>query len=172
MIGGRIKMNSESPINDKKILVVDDEPDILETISELLHMCEVYTAGDYDSALNIILNETFDIVILDIMGVNGFDLLEKSVLRGFETIMLTAHAVNPEALKKSIKLGAAAFLPKEYMKDLEKVIENILLSQGTPLWWRKNLDRESNYLEKEFGQGWKEKDAYFKKMNQDEENGL
>lgn len=157
-------MNTDSPLNDKKILVVDDEPDILETISELLHMCSVYTAGDYDSALKILLNESFDIVILDIMGVNGFELLEKSVLRGFETVMLTSHAVTPDALKKSIKLGAAAFIPKEYMKDLSDILENILLGRGTQLWWRKNLGKESNYFDKEFGQDWKEKDAFFKEF--------
>jgi DNA-binding NtrC family response regulator len=157
-------ITQESPLKGKSVLVVDDEPDVLETVAELLDMCEVTTAADFDSALKHLLNETFDIVILDIMGVNGFELLEKSVLRGFETIMLTAHAVTPEALKKSIKLGAAAFVPKEYMKDLEEVLENILRGGGTQLWWRKSLGETSNYFEKEFGQGWKEKDAFFKEF--------
>jgi DNA-binding NtrC family response regulator len=154
----------KSPLKGKSVLVVDDEVDVLETVAELLEMCEVHTAANYDSALEYLLNDTFDIVVLDIMGVNGFELLEKSVLRGFETVMLTSHAVTPDALKKSIKLGAAAFIPKEYMKDLEEILENILLGRGTQLWWRKNLGKESNYFEKEFGQGWKEKDAFFKEF--------
>jgi DNA-binding NtrC family response regulator len=154
----------KSPLKGKSVLVVDDEPDVLDTVAELLEMCDVHTAANYDSALEYLLNDTFDIVVLDIMGVNGFELLEKSVLRGFETVMLTSHAVTPDALKKSIKLGAAAFIPKEYMKDLEEILENILLGRGTQLWWRKNLGRESNYFEKEFGQGWKEKDAFFKEF--------
>jgi len=153
-----------SPLKGKSVLVVDDESDVLDTVAELLEMCEITTAADYDSALEYLLNDTFDIVVLDIMGVNGFDLLEKSVLRGFETVMLTSHAVTPDALKKSIKLGAAAFIPKEYMKDIEEILENILLGRGTQLWWRKNLGQESNYFEKEFGQGWKEKDAFFKEF--------
>ena len=157
-------ITEKSPLKGKSVLVVDDEPDVLDTVAELLEMCEVKTAGDFDTALNCLLNETFDFVILDIMGVNGFELLEKSVLRGFETVMLTAHAVTPDALKKSIKLGAAAFIPKEYMKEIEEVLENILLGRGTQLWWRKNLGEGSNYFEKEFGQGWKEKDAFFKEF--------
>ncbi len=56
---------------------------------------------------------TYDIVILDIMGVNGFDLLKVSVKRGFPTVMLTAYALTPEALEKAIRLGAVSFLPKE-----------------------------------------------------------
>jgi DNA-binding NtrC family response regulator len=155
-------MNSENPLNNKSILVVDDEPDILDAISELLDMCEVHTAGDYDSALDILLNHTFDIVILDIMGVNGFKILEKSVLRGFDTIMLTAHAVTAEALKKSIKLGAVAFLPKDYINEIEEVIRDILLGRDKQFWWRKNLGKESRYFDKKFGQGWKEKDVFFK----------
>ena len=154
----------KSPLKGKTVLVVDDEPDVLDTVADLLEMCDVTTAADFDTALNYLLNQTFDIVILDIMGVNGFELLEKSVLRGFETIMLTAHAVTPDALKKSIKLGASAFIPKEYMKEIEDVLENILLGRGTQLWWRKNLGQDSNYFEKEFGQGWKEKDAFFKEF--------
>jgi DNA-binding NtrC family response regulator len=154
----------KNPLAGKTVLVVDDEPDVLETVTELLEMCDVTAATDFDTGLKHLLNETFDIVVLDIMGVNGFELLEKSVLRGFETVMLTSHAVTPDALKKSIKLGAAAFIPKEYMKDLEEILGNILLGRGTQLWWRNNLGKESDYLEKEFGQGWKEKDAFFKEF--------
>jgi DNA-binding NtrC family response regulator len=157
-------ITEKNPLEGKSVLVVDDEPDVLETVAELLEMCDVTVAGDFDAGLNYLLNQTFDIVVLDIMGVNGFDLLEKSVLRGFETVMLTSHAVTPDALKKSIKLGAAAFIPKEYMKDLEEILGNIFLGRGTQLWWRKNLGKESEYLEKEFGQGWKEKDAFFKEF--------
>lgn len=154
----------KSPLEGKSVLVVDDEPDVLETVTELLEMCDVTAAADFDTALNHLLNETFDIVVLDIMGVNGFDLLEKSVLRGFETVMLTSHAVTPDALKKSIKLGAAAFIPKEYMKDLEDILGNVLDGRGTQLWWRKNIGKDSGFFEKEFGQGWKEKDAFFKEF--------
>jgi FixJ family two-component response regulator len=40
-------MISESLLKDKIVLIVDDEPDVLEAISELLDMCHINTAKDY-----------------------------------------------------------------------------------------------------------------------------
>ncbi len=157
-------MNPKSPLEQKSILVVDDEPDVLDTIGDILNMCRLQKAGDFNTALGYILNNTYDFVILDIQGVNGFELLEKSVLRGFPTIMLTAHAATPEALKKSIKLGASCFLPKEYMADLQEILEDILLGRGERFWWLKSLEKTSSYFDKRFGQDWKKTDAIFKEF--------
>ena len=86
-------MSSESPLKGKSILVVDDEPDVLETVAEELDMCLVDKAADYNTAMQYLASYTYDIVILDIMGVNGFDLLQNAVDRGFPAVMLTAHAL-------------------------------------------------------------------------------
>jgi len=153
-------MNFESPLADKVILVVDDEPDILDTVEEALDMCLIHKATDYDSALQYLLSYTYDAVILDIMGVNGFELLKTSVSRGFPTIMLTAHAVTPEALKMSMKLGAMSFLPKERMSEIEDVLEDVVTQGGRPVWL-KFFDRLENYFNKRFGPDWKEKDKFF-----------
>ena len=123
-------MNSEELLKDKTILVVDDEQDIVDTVVEVLDMCTVHTAQDHDAAIEYLLSYTYDIVILDIMGVNGFELLKISVERGFPTVMLTAHALTPEALKKSIKLGAVSFLPKEKMPELEDFLADVVLGGG------------------------------------------
>jgi PleD family two-component response regulator len=61
-------MASKSPLEDKVVLVVDDEPDVLDSVEELLDMCLVHKARDYDTALQYILSYNYDIVILDIMG--------------------------------------------------------------------------------------------------------
>jgi DNA-binding response OmpR family regulator len=113
--GGNIAMNAESPLKGKRILVVDDEPDVLTTVAEILDMCRVDKASDFETGLQAIVKNYYDVVILDIMGVNGFELLKNAVIRGFPAVMLTAHAMTPEALKKSIELGAVSFLPKEMM---------------------------------------------------------
>jgi DNA-binding response OmpR family regulator len=44
-------MGSECLLQDKVILIVDDEPDVLDTIAELIDMCRVHKAKDYDTAL-------------------------------------------------------------------------------------------------------------------------
>jgi DNA-binding response OmpR family regulator len=42
-------------------------------------------------------SQEYDLVILDIMGVRGFDLLDMAVGRNLPVAMLTAHALNPQA---------------------------------------------------------------------------
>lgn len=156
-------MGSENLLKDKIILVVDDEPDVLDTIAEQLDMCQIHKAKDFDSALQLLASYTFDIVILDIMGVDGFELLKHSVSRGFPTVMLTAHALTPEALKKSIKLGAVSFLPKEKMPELESFLEDVVLGGGKSAW-EKLFDKLGSFFNKRFGPDWKERDAFFREF--------
>ena len=156
-------MTSENPLKDKLILVVDDEPDVLETVEEHLEGCGIHKAMDYATALQYILSYTYDVVILDIMGVYGFELLKNSVSRGFPTVMFTAHALSPESLKKSIKLGAVSFLPKEKIAELRSHLEEVVLGNGKPVW-QKLFDRVGTYFNKKFGPDWKEKDKFFKEF--------
>jgi DNA-binding NtrC family response regulator len=158
-------MSKESPLKDKIILVVDDEPDVLETVEEELDMCLVHKAKDYDTALQYILSYTYDVVVLDIMGVNGFELLKTAVSREFPTVMLTAHAITPEALKKSMKLGAVSFLPKEKMSELRDFLEDVVTNGGKSIWI-KFFDRLETYFNKRFGPDWKEKDKFFKEFEE------
>jgi DNA-binding NtrC family response regulator len=159
-------MSKESPLKGKVVLVVDDEPDVLTTLEEILDMCEVHKAQDFDTALQLILNNTYDVVVLDIMGVNGFELLKNSVARDFPTVMLTAHAMTPEALNESIKLGAVSFVPKELMTELEELLEDVVLGGGKRLWWLKSLEKTGPYFDEKFGPGWKDKDKFFKEFEE------
>jgi DNA-binding NtrC family response regulator len=159
-------MESESVLNEKMVLVVDDEPDILEIVADELDMCLVHKAKDYDTALQYLLGYTYDIVILDIMGVNGFELLKTSVSRGFPTVMLTAHALTAEALKKSIKLGAVSFLPKEEISNLRSFLEDVVLGTKKQVWQRL-FDRLGGFFNKRFGPDWKERDKFFKEFEEE-----
>ena len=104
---------NESLLKGKHILAVDDEEDILETIADFLDESYIDTARDYESASQKIKKGRYDLAILDIMGVNGLQLLEEAVDRDIPTVMLTAHAVNRETLMESIQKGAISYLPKE-----------------------------------------------------------
>jgi len=159
-------MTTAGPLTDKVILVVDDEQDVLETIEDELDMCLIHKASDYDTALQYLLSYTYDVVILDIMGVNGFELLKTAVSRGFPTVMLTAYAITPEALKKSIKLGAVSFLPKEKMPELETYLEDVVLGGGKSVW-QKLFDKLGDYFDKRFGADWREKDRFFKEFEEE-----
>ena len=85
---------NKSYLEGKKILAVDDETDILETIEEELEIADVDTAQDYQTASEKIRQNQYDLAILDIMGVDGLTLLEKAVEKKIPAVMLTAHAMN------------------------------------------------------------------------------
>ncbi len=125
-------------LNGKRILVVDDEPDILDTVSEVLNTSKVICVGTFDEARELIAKESFDLVILDIMGVNGFALLEACRANKLPTAMLTAHAINVESLNLAVKLGAVSFLPKEELERLPEIVAEILedLAKGQTHWAR------------------------------------
>jgi len=55
-------MSSESPLKDKLVLVVDYEPDVLETVEEGLDMCLVHKADNYNTALQYLLSYTYMIL--------------------------------------------------------------------------------------------------------------
>lgn len=156
-------MTEESPLKGKTVLLVDDEEDILETVSDILDMCIIDAASDYDTAVQYLRGYTYDIVILDIMGVNGFELLKNSVYRGFPTVMLTAHSLSPESLKKSIKLGAVSFIPKEKITEIQPFLEDVVLGEGRPVW-RKVFDKLGGYFNRRFGPDWREKDRFFQEL--------
>ena len=165
-----VRSGSEDILKGRKILAVDDEPDILETIEDILDMCVVYKATDDNTAREYIRNNRFDIAILDIMGVGGFDLLKETVSRGIPSIMLTAHALTSESLTKAATLGAVSFFPKEKMMDLQSVLEDIILENGKPAW-QKLLDRLAPYFRKRFGWSPEDEDNLIAKLKNIETAG-
>ena len=124
----------ESPIKGKRILAVDDEPDVLDTLEELLGMCQVVKKTSYDEAVEYLNSDTPDLAILDIMGVNGFELLKLCVSKKIDAVMLTAHAFSLESLKKSLDLGARAYLPKEKMADIVSFLEDVVTMEHKENW--------------------------------------
>ena len=150
-------------LKDKTVLVVDDEPDVLDTVEEVLETCQITKAGDFETARQYLMSYSYDIVILDIMGVNGFELLQISVKRGFPTVMLTAYALTPEALEKSIRLGAVSFLPKEKMGELDEFLADVVLGGNRPVW-DKLFVKLGRLFSSRFGPDWKERNRFFKEF--------
>jgi DNA-binding NtrC family response regulator len=139
----------------KRILAVDDEPDVLEVIREQLEECEVTTSGDYDEARDLISEHSFDLVVLDIMGVSGFDLLEQCRERQLPTAMLTAHSINAESVNKAMQLGAVSFLPKDELANIREHLADIFegLSQGKS-HWRRLFERLGPFFRDRLGLTW------------------
>ncbi|NQU63548.1 MAG: response regulator [SAR324 cluster bacterium] len=152
----------DSILKGKRILAVDDEPDILETIRDIIYMANLDEARDYETASAMIRKNQYDLVILDIMGVNGLVLLEESVKQGFPTIMLTAHAINPETLMESIHKGAISYLPKETLSELDEHLSDLLsaFEKGDPPW-KRLFEKLDGYFNERFGPDWKEQHQTF-----------
>ena len=75
-------------------------------------------ATTFEEAKKRLEAEYFDIAILDIMGVDGYKLLETAIEKKVITVMLTAHALSVEGTVKSFKEGAVSYVPKEKMANI------------------------------------------------------
>jgi DNA-binding NtrC family response regulator len=157
------KMSEIKILAGKKLLLVDDEPDVLETLKELLDMCDIDTAADFATGEKLLNQNKYDIAVLDIMGVEGYELLEIANKKGVPALMLTAHALSPNNFVKSISEGAKAYIPKEKMADITIFLSDLLKSQdGTekPYKWFYRLKSYFNVL---FGTNWLNDYEEFKK---------
>jgi CheY-like chemotaxis protein len=156
-------MSTSEILSEKLILAVDDEEDVLDIIEEELTgsaNCTLHRAMTFEKAQQYLVSYTYDLVVLDIMGVRGFDLLRIAANAGFPVVMLTAHAFTPDALKKSIDLGARAYLPKEKLGSLVPFFEDVLkLSYSSA--WKKALDHVASLFAHKFGSEWRTSEADF-----------
>lgn len=143
----------ESILNHKKLLIVDDEPDILDILGEeILDSCpdvKIDKATNYETAAELLKSKDYDLVVLDIMGVRGFDLLEIAVAQKRKVAMLTAHALSLDALKKSHDFGAMAYLPKDKLGEIVPFLEDVLQYEYKSGWDRL-IEKLGGYYTKKF----------------------
>ncbi|UCH20294.1 MAG: response regulator [Deltaproteobacteria bacterium] len=154
-------MAEKELLEGKRLLIVDDEPDVLETLADLLPMCDVVKASTFDEAKNLLETQYFDMAILDIMGVEGYELLKICNAQRVIGVMLTAYAMTPENIIKSYENGAASFVPKEEMANIATFLTDIYEARekGKNLWWRW-FDRLADYCERKFGPDWQKKHGF------------
>lgn len=104
-----------------KVLVVDDEPNIVLSLEFLMQQAgfDVVTAEDGEQALASVAEQPPDLVLLDISlpGISGFDVLEQlradPINARLPIIMLTAHGREVER-EKGMALGADDYITKPF----------------------------------------------------------
>jgi DNA-binding NtrC family response regulator len=132
-------------------------------LEELLDMCDVATASTFEQAKQLIESQDFHIAILDIMGVDGYRLLDIANKRDIPAVMLTAHAFDAENLVRTIKEGAYSYIPKEEISDIADYLIDALIARqkGENPWstWQDRLP--PSYFERRWGKAWKDKDEDF-----------
>jgi CheY-like chemotaxis protein len=119
-------------LKGKRILVVDDDEGVRAMIADDLAGCEVDTAATHDEARRKLAALRYDLAVLDVMGVRGYELLEEFGAR-VPCIMLTARALQREDLDRAIAGRAVLFLPKEELAFLDEYAAKALVSRE-PLW--------------------------------------
>lgn len=117
----------------KKVLIIDDEPDILQLVRDILkNKYEVFTSQSAEEAISFLENNPVDLIILDIMmpRIDGWDFLwiikGSETLRNTPVIVLTARADAEDkliGLKEGIKhYITKPFLPDELTSKIKEII--------------------------------------------------
>ena len=156
-------MDTEKVLLGKQLLIVDDEQDILETLTGLLNLCKIDRASSFEEAERLLERYEYDLVVLDIMGVKGFELLEIANKRNIPALMLTAHALNEESLTKSMREGAAYFVPKDKMDEIATYVADVLeAKESNKNSWTRWFDRLATFFDVAFtGPNWREQTKDF-----------
>ena len=111
-----------------RVLIVDDEPDLLETMVKRLNKRKLRVTGmpDGEKGLEYLQNNETDVVVLDVKmpGRDGLEILEE-IRRAYpstEVIMLTGHA-SVHSGERGMALGAFDYMMKPVSIDelLEKI---------------------------------------------------
>ncbi len=156
-------MSSKDILKGKRILIVDDEPDVLESLIELLDMCKIDTAASFSEGEQMLETHDYNLAILDIMGVDGFELLKIANTQKIPALMLTANSLSEESLKKSAEDGAVYFVPKDKMVDIEIYVTDVFTAldkKTSP--WEKLFNRLGGFYDNRFhGTDWREKERNF-----------
>ncbi len=156
-------MDVDKILAGRRVLIVDDEPDVLDTLVGLLDVCKIDTAQTFEQAKALLESNDYDLTVLDIMGVRGFDLLEIAKNRNMPALMLTAHSLTSESLKKSAEEGAAYFAPKDKITDIALFAADVIEARDkkkSP--WVKVFERLGSFYDRKFGgTDWREKEKKF-----------
>lgn len=105
----------------KRVLIAEDEPNLVESLSFILDRAgyDIEKALDGDAALQIIWTQALDLVILDVMlpKTNGFEILKKiradQRLQSLPVIVLTAKGQSQDRATAE-EMGADLFLTKPF----------------------------------------------------------
>ncbi len=112
-------------MNNLRVLLVDDEVELVETLAERLELrgidAEVVTSGE--DALRLLLDYTFDVVLLDVKmpGIDGLEVL-KLIRRqrpATQVILITGHG-SEEDRESGLQEGAVDYVVKPI--DIDKLI--------------------------------------------------
>lgn len=118
------EVNDTIPNTSPTIVVVDDDPELLTLVTLLLRRigAEVHTFTSSHSAIRYLLQNTPDIIILDLMlpDINGLDLLRQiRKQRRFDPVpvLILSAKADPDTIRSGLDLGANGYVTKPYIAN-------------------------------------------------------
>lgn len=156
-------MSKKNILKGKRLLLVDDEPDVLDSLVEILDNSKLDTATSFKEAKKLLETQYYDLAVLDIMGVDGFELLNIANNNKISALILTANALSEESLKKSAKEGAAYFVPKDRMADIDVYIADVFAAlEKNQNPWDRWFHKLGGVMDRRFhGISWREDEKDF-----------
>lgn len=149
----------ESILENKMILAVGDDPDVLAVLEEEIRAacpnCIFDKAPTCTEASERMASFIYDLVILDIRGVRGFDILRKAATCNLPVALLTAYPLTPEALGYYSN-QVHAYLPKERLSEIVPFLEEALKHHCLP-GWRCLFDEMAGFCGKKIEIDWRKK---------------
>ena len=142
-----------SNLRQRRVLVVDDDPDLLDLLADRLRLMrfEVECADDGEEALRILRQEPAPITLLDLQlpGMSGLEVLERIRREGIDTtvIVITAWGTAQRAVD-AMRAGAYDFIPKPLDPAHLEVVINKALERHTLREENTRLQTELNSLER------------------------
>jgi len=134
----------------EKLLIVDDEPDMLKLLGMILRdktKYEIITTNNPVEALDLVKRGGYDLVITDLKmpGLDGIEMLDavKNYDVDIPVIMMTAYGTI-ETAEEALRKGAFDFITKPFRK------EQILFTIEKALSWLR-LQRENKNLKDKLG---------------------
>ena len=124
----------------RKVLIVDDEPNIVTSLEFLMRRCgyEVAVARNGEEALGLVASFLPDLVLLDVMMPikSGYDVCramrENPAWRHMKIVVLSAKGREAE-VSKGLSLGADAYVTKPFSsRELTRQVGELLGEGGTP----------------------------------------
>jgi len=149
----------KSFLNDKWILVVDNQPAVLmalgEEILKVAPNCHVDKTTSYKNAVELMASFTYDLVILDGLSLQSSDLLTRIVNRFSPppVVLLTSPYLGSEVLKGFAKMGARICPLKENFREMIPFLENVVRHENSS-GWRRLLENLTGFFRGRIKSDW------------------
>lgn len=120
-----------------RILVIDDDPDLLLLLNKMLARigADTVLAEDGETGLAHLRADQFDLLILDLMlpDVDGYEVLRRiradEAYKRLPVLILSARA-DPDAISKGLEAGADGYLTKPYLPNTLTSRVRTILAEG------------------------------------------